>query len=286
MKRILKEPLLHFVLLGTGLFLVYGLIPKEVGRGDAGRIVVTQGQIEHLTAGFIRTWHRPPTAEELAGLVRDDVEEEIYYREAMAMELDKDDTVIRRRLRQKLQFVSEDIAAQAEPTEAELSAYLQAHASTFRLPPRFTFRQVYLSPQKHRDNLAGDAAQLLVRLNQAGSEADATALGDALMLDDRYIAASASEVSSQFGAKFAEQLAALTPGQWQGPVDSGYGVHLVLVTERSDGRLPALGEIRDAVRREWASARRLEANQKFYEELFKRYTVIIEPPKVSKGGRK
>ena len=111
------------------------------------------------------------------------------------------------------------------------------------------FARVYLSPQKHRDNLAGDAAQLLVRLNQAGSEADATALGDALMLDDRYIAASASEVSSQFGAKFAEQLAALTPGQWQGPVDSGYGVHLVLVTERSDGRLPALGEIRDAVRR-------------------------------------
>lgn len=286
MKRILKEPLLHFVLLGAGLFLAYGRMPKDVSRGDAGTIVVTQGQIEHLTAGFIKTWQRAPSAEELAGLVHDFVQEEVYCREAMAMGLDRDDTVIRRRLRQKLQFVSEDIAAQAEPTEADLNEYLQAHAATFRVPPRFTFRQVYLNPQKHRDTLAHDAAQLLVQLKQAGSQADTSALGDTLLLEDQLVAASASEVAKEFGEKFAAQLPMLAPGQWQGPVESGYGVHLILVNERTEGRQPALAEVRDAVSREWANARRLQANQKFYEELLKHYTVTIELPKAVKGGKK
>lgn len=286
MKRILKEPLLHFVLLGAALFGAYSLMPKEVSRGDAGKIVVTQGQIEHLTAGFTKTWQRPPTADELAALVRDFVQEEVYCREAMAMGLDKDDTVIRRRLRQKLEFVSEDIADRAEPTEADLNAYLQAHAATFRTPPRFTFRQVYLSPQKHRDTLARDAAQLLAQLNQAGNQADTSALGDTLMLDDQFVAIPASEVARQFGETFAAKLATLAPGQWQGPVESGYGVHLVLVSERSEGRQPALAEVREAVSREWADTRRLQANQKFYEELLKRYTVTIESPKAVKGGEK
>ncbi len=281
MRRWLKEPLLHFLLLGAGLFLVYRLMPRTVGSGEPGEIIVTQGQIEHLAAGFAKTWQRPPTAEELAGLVRDRVREEVYCREAIAMGLDKDDTVIRRRLRQKMEFVSDDIAAQAEPSEAELNAYLQTHTNTFRVPPRFTFRQVYLNPKARRD-----ATQLLAQLNQADSPTDTSTLGDALMLDHQFANVSADEVAGQFGEKFAAKLSGLSPGQWQGPIESGYGVHLVLVRERTEGRLPALAEVRDAVTREWASARRLEANQKFYQELLKRYTVTIEAPTSVEGGKK
>ena len=204
--------------------------------------------------------------------------DEVYCREAMALGLDKDDTVIRRRLRQKMEFVSDDIAAQTEPTDADLNAYLQAHPDSFRVEPRFTFSQVYLNPEKHGENLARDTAQLLAQLNQAGGKADVSALGDSFLLEHTFAAAPASEVAKQFGEKFAAKLGELAPGQWQGPVESGYGVHLVLVSERTEGRLPALAEVRDAVRREWANARRLEANEKLYEAMLTRYVVTIERP--------
>ncbi len=276
MKRILREPLFHFLLLGAGLFYAYGAMQKPVAGGGAGEIVVTMGQVENLAATFAKTWQRPPTPQELAGLVRTHVREEIYYREAMAMGLDKDDTVIRRRLSQKMEFLSEDIAAQVKPTDADLSAYLEAHADSFRVEPRFTFRHVFLNPEKHGENLARDGAQLLAQLNEAGVQVDASQLGDSLMMEHQFSAASTREIASQFGEKFAAKLPGLVPGKWQGPIESGYGVHLVLVSERTEGRLPALAEVREAVEREWDNARRLEMNEKFYEELLKRYKVTVE----------
>jgi hypothetical protein len=275
MKRIFDEPLLHFLLLGAGIFLAYSLMPHSDSSGEPGKMVVTLGQVEHLAAGFARTWQRPPTAQELAGLVRDRVREEVYFREAMALGLDKDDTIIRRRLRQKMEFIADDIA-QADPTDADLNAYLQAHPDSFRVEQRLTFRQVYLNPEKHGENLARDAAQLLTQLNQPGAKADASALGDPFLLEHQFVAVPASEVAKQFGETFPVKLGALVPGQWQGPVESGYGVHLVLISEPMEGRLPALAEVRDAVRREWDHTRRLEANEKFYQERLKRYTVTIE----------
>lgn len=272
-RRLLREPLLHFLLLGAALFLAYHLGPRR-GGAEPQQIVVSAGQIEHLAAGFARTWQRAPTPDELAGLVRDFVREEVYCREALALGLDKDDTVIRRRLRQKMEFVSEDIAAQLEPTEAELDAYLHAHPEAFRLEPRLTFQQVYLNPEKHAD-LARDVAQLLATLDQAGG-ADASTLGDPFLLGHAFAAASSGEIASQFGEAFANALSGLAPGRWAGPVESGYGVHLVRVDARTEGRLPVLAEVRDAVRREWDNARRLAANEAFYAELSRRYTVTIE----------
>jgi hypothetical protein len=278
MKRLLKEPLLHFLLLGAGLFLAYSLMPKGPGNGEPGKIVVTQGQIEHLATGFAKTWQRAPTAQELEGLVRDWVREEVYSREAVALGLDRDDAVIRRRLRQKMEFVSDDIVTQTEPSDADLTAYLQAHPDSFRVEQRFTFRQVYLNPEKHGENLARDAAQLLTQLNGADDKSDASALGDSVLLDHQFAAMPASEVAKQFGDKFVAQLDELPSGKWQGPVASGYGVHLVFVSERTEGRLPALLEVRDTVRREWTNARRLEANEQFYQAMLKHYVVTIERP--------
>lgn len=275
MKRILREPLLHFLLLGAAIFAAYGAVSKRIGD-EPGKIIVTQGQVASTVMGFTRTWQRPPTREELEGLIRDQVREEVYYREAMALGLDKDDTIIRRRLRQKMEFVTDDVVAQAQPTDAELNAYLEAHPDQFRAQ-LLTFSQVYLNPEKHGENLARDAAQLLAQLRQAGGKADVSPLGDSFLLDHKFEALPASEVGKLFGEEFAAKLGRLSPGQWQGPVKSGYGVHLVFVAERTDGRLPALAEVRDAVRREWDNARRLETNEKRYEAMLKRYVVTIEP---------
>jgi hypothetical protein len=238
-----------------------------------------------MAEGFSRTWRRPPTHAEIEGLIRDRVQEEVYCREAMALGLDRDDTIIRRRLRQKMEFVTDDVAALAEPTDDELSAFLRAHADTFRVQRQFTFSQIYLNPERHGENLARDTEQLLGQLQQAGDKADVSELGDPFLLEHKFQSLPASEAVKQFGEKFAAQLGELSPGQWQGPVESGYGVHLVRISERTEGRVPALAEARDAVRREWANARRLEANEKFYQELVKRYVVIIESPKPAEKKR-
>ena len=276
MKRILREPLLHFLLLGAGLFIAYSLMSKPGSSSAPGKIVVTAGQVEHLAAGFAKTWQRPPTDPELKGLIDDWVRDEIAAREAMALGLDKDDTVIRRRLRQKLEFVSDDIAAQTEPTDADLNAYLQAHPESFRVEPWLTFSQVYLDPVKHGDHLIRDTAQLLARLKQLGGKADTSTLGDSLLLEHTFQSVPTSEIAKQFGEEFAANLGELSPGEWHGPVESGYGVHLVWISERTEGRLPELADVRDVVRREWANAQRLEANQKFFQELLNRYSVTIE----------
>src|SRR6185503_4485088 len=276
MRRLLREPLLHFLLLGAALFLAYSLQQKNSARREPGQIVVTLGQVEQLATGFAKTWQRPPTSEELAALVRDRVREEVYCREALALGLDREDSVIRRRLRQKMEFVSDDIAALAEPTEAELEEYLRTHPESFRVEPRFTFRQVYLDPEKHGEKLGDDVAQLLVQLNQAGAEADLSTLGDSLLLEPQFAGLPTSEVAKQFGEPFALELGRLEAGRWLGPVESGYGVHLVFVGERTEGHLPALAEVRDDVRREWDDARRTAANEAFYQELLARYRVTIE----------
>jgi len=285
MKRLLKEPLLYFLLLGAAFFIAHRLISGRVD-GEPERIVVTQGQIASIKIAFARTWQRPPTSEELAGLIRDRVREEVYYREALAMGLDRDDTIIRRRLRQKLEFVTDDVAGLAEPTDSELAEYLKTHADAFRAERRLTFSQVYVNPDKHGERLAGDVAQLLVQLREKGRDADLSSFGDPSLLERRLEAAPVAEIAARFGEEFAAGLGSIPAGQWQGPVESAYGVHLVLVEERTEGRVPALAEVRDTVHREWANARRLEANEKFFQGLRERYTVTIEKPEPAEAGER
>jgi hypothetical protein len=177
-----------------------------------------------------------------------------------------------------MEFLSDDVAALAEPTDGELEAYLRTHADSFRVEPRFAFQQVFLDPQKHGEQLASDVALLLAQLNRSGSESDLSTLSDSLLLEPRYALSPASEVAKQFGDPFARALDGLQLGSWQGPVESGYGVHLVYVSERVEGRLPALSEVRDAVRREWDDARRVAANEALYQQLLARYSVTIERP--------
>jgi hypothetical protein len=273
--RLHREPLVHFLAIGASIFILHALIGGRDPQGERGRIVVTRGQIDALAANFQRTWQRPPSREELDGLIRDLALEEASAREAIALGLDRDDSVIRRRLQQKLEFVSEDLAASAEPTEADLAAYLSSHPEAFRSDDRITFRHVYLSAERHGPKLRSDADAILARL--AGG-ADPEGLGDPFLLDRDFEDVPVGEIATRFGERFAREMAELPAGAWRGPVESSYGLHLVLVASREEGRLPPLDAIREEVLRGWQDASRAEARAKFRDEILKRYRVEIEAP--------
>lgn len=283
-RRLFREPLVHFVLLGAVLYAASFFMPgNNMPAPGEKEIVISPGKIEHLAALFARTWQRPPTREELEGIVNDFIREEAAYREGLALGLDRDDTIIRRRLRQKLDFIAEDLASQAEPGDEALGAYLAEHAEAFRIAPRLTFRQIYLNPEKRGDGLAADAGKLLDLLN-SDPAADATELGDRILLDPGYADISERDIARLFGQAFAAAVAELAPGAWRGPVRSGYGMHLVKVDERLDGRIPELDEVREAVRREWENSRREKTIEQFYSNILKRYDITIEWPQAALTG--
>jgi hypothetical protein len=277
----LREPLLHFLLLGVLLFVLFEWIGGDTGP-MSNRITVSQAQVRQLATAFTKTWQRPPTEAEIKGLVDDYVREEIAYREAVAMGLDRDDTIIRRRMRQKIEFLVEDAASATPPTEAELQAYLEAHAQTFRLEPQVAFRQVYIDPSRGGDP-AARALALLSQLRKAGPEASLDDLGDSIMLEPEVPLVREDEVARSFGSEFAAQVVQLPPGSWQGPIQSGYGLHLVLVRESVPGRAATLDEVRRDVERELLSERRRDQLAAMYEELLGKYSVTVEVPPSQAG---
>ena len=272
MLRILREPLVHFLVLGAALFVVFG-ITRETDQPGERRIVVTAGQVEQLAAQFSRTWLRPPTPSELDGLVERYLRSEIYYREALAMGLGQDDPYVRNRLALKLEVLLDDLSAEAEPADTELTDFLESHAERFAKPARLSFRQVYLNPERHPDP-ATEAQRLLAGL-RAGS--DPAALGDSSLLGSAFDDLDEHQIGRQFGEKFADALLDLEPGHWSGPVHSPYGIHLILVMQREPARQPALAEIRDKVLAEWRDQRRREAKEQTYQRLRERYEIILEP---------
>ena len=282
MTKLVREPLVHFLLLGAGLFLLFSMV-GDSNDAPTDRIVVSTGQITQLTETFARTWQRPPTEKELDGLIENHIREEVYYREALAMSLDRDDTIVRRRLRQKLEFITNDLVAAVDPTEEQLQAYLEEHADAFRTPARLSFRQIYFSRERRGEQATSDAESLLARLNGASSEIDTTVLGDSLMLPGDYELISEVEVARQLGAGFAAVLSELPVGRWSGPVESGFGLHLVLIREQRPGSDPALAEAREVVEREWRNASREESNETFYRVLRDRYEVSVERPQAAAG---
>jgi hypothetical protein len=271
MRKWLREPLVHFLLGGLALFVLYGRVAPEDDGVD--RIVVNEDRVRMLVQSFERTWMRPPSEAELQGLIDDYVVEEVLYREALALGLDRDDLIVRRRMRQKMEFLNDGLA-EREPDEETLRTFLDANPERFRIPARLTFVQVFLDPDA-AGSVQERAAALLARL-RAGE--DAEALGDATLLPSGLTGATPAQVGSSFGAPFAEALAEAPVGEWSGPLASSFGLHLVRVAEREPSRLPALGDVRGVVEREWAAEERKEARERFYEALRSRYQVEVRMP--------
>jgi hypothetical protein len=283
LRKLIREPLFHFLLLGAVIFLIAGR-SRSIRVSSGEQIVVTQSQIESIVVGFSRTWMRPPTQEEMQGLVNDYVREEVLYREAKAMGLDQDDIIVRRRMRQKFEFLSEDRAARSGPPgEKELEAYLRQYADKYREEPRFTFEHIFFSREKRGELAEAQAKGALARLNGKNGDAiNVEALSDAFLLPFHFEKISASETTRLFGAYFGKQLAAVEPGSWTGPLESSYGLHLVRVEEHLPDAAPPLANVRDAVLRDLLNERRKQELDAQYAKLRARYTITVEPPQAPK----
>ncbi|KFC62377.1 hypothetical protein FG93_06077 [Bosea sp. LC85] len=272
--RLLKEPLAHFLVLALAIFALYGALNRtDESRSD--EIVVTGGKIEQLAGLFAKTWQRPPTASEIKGLIDDHVKEEILYREALALGLDKDDTVIRRRLRLKMEFLSQAQSESATPSEAELEAFLKGNPDRFRIDPTLAFRQVFLSPERRGETIEQDVASVLEVL-RAKPDTDPATLGDPTILPLELPPTRKASIGQIFGTGFAEALAQTPPGEWAGPVKSSFGLHVVHVGESRTGRSATLDEARDSLAQEWTNERRRQTEEAQLAERLRRYRVRIE----------
>jgi hypothetical protein len=273
---LLREPLLQFVVVGAALFGLYNLVDRK-NPEPPERIVISSARIANLSDGFARTWQRKPSKDELQGLVDDYIRDEVFYREGRAAGLDRDDVIIRRRVRQKMEFLAEDISA-PEPSEEQLASYLKSNSERFRTEDQFTFRQIFLSATRRASTIDSDGTQLANALARADSAVEATALGDSFLLGDEFRAVSQTAIAGIFGESFANRISGIEWGRWQGPISSSFGQHFVLVSERIPGSMPPLDNVRQEVRREWTNARRLEVEQKLYGSLKQHYAIVVEAP--------
>ncbi len=275
LRAILREPLLHFLVAGAGVFLLYGIFS---GPGDESNneISVSVGRVEHLVSIFLKTRQRLPTQEELAGLIEDYLVEEFLYREAIAIGLDRDDTIVRRRMRQKMDFLLDDLAT-IEPTDEELQQYLSEQPERFRRDARFSFDHFYVAD--------GDAAVATSILDQlrAGKLTDESAAVRSGLLPDRIDDLSETQISALLGSTFTQQLMQLEPGDWAGPIESPYGVHLVRIDQIVESIVPPLAAIRRDVRREWLVDRRKTSRDAMIDELRSKYRITIEDYEVSRS---
>jgi peptidyl-prolyl cis-trans isomerase C len=271
----LREPLLHFLVIGGLLFVFYSLLNDEVNKND-NRIVITTNDINRLSTQWKKQWKRLPTQIELKGLIEHYIREEVMYREALVLGLDKNDFIVRRRLAQKLEFISSDLASLAEPADAELADFLITHQDKFTQPSKLSFKHIYLNTDKRGAQAQKDAQNLLNKLTSFNSIVDFNALGDPFMLGQQYEHVTEQEVSRIFGNTFATKLFALPIGSWQGPVESGYGIHLVQIDTKTTSSQPQLNSVYDKVRAEWFVQQRSQMDEVFYKSLRKRYEIKIK----------
>ena len=273
----LRSPLLHFLLIGAVVYLLYGLTDSDTTLISPDTITVTAGDVAWMEDSWQKRWNRSPTPEERKGLIDQHVRETVLYREALAMGLEQDDVIIRRRLAQKLEFLFQDLADVVPPDDQELRTYFEANRDRYQDPDLLTFTHVFLDPDQRGDRTLADAEAMLAELGaQDDPTRDAADLGDLFMLQSYYPQRPESEVSKLFGREFARSVFELEPGQWHGPVLSGYGVHLVYVHDRLQSPPPDFDAVVERVAEDWQTDRRQAFNEKFVENLMSRYEVTIE----------
>jgi len=268
--------------IGAAIYLLYGIFAEPVSEEVENTIVVSAGEIEWMRTSWQKRWNRPPTPEEFDGLVQQYIRETVLYREALTMGLNQHDQVIRRRLAQKLEFLAKDLVALVPPTEEELVAYFKANKDRYQEPALYTFTQVFIDPDKRGDATLSDAETIKATLiGQGDAIEDAGALGDDFMLQSYYPERDETEIRKLFGGGFTQSLIDLAPGQWHGPVLSGYGTHLVFVSSIHEPPPSVFAEVRERVVEDWTTDRSEELNEQFYANLRDSYTIVIEEPVVA-----
>jgi len=280
MKRFLREPLLHFLLLGALLFAIYSFTQGgRTASAPSREIRLTPDELAQLVLLFQAQWRREPTQEEFSRMVENKIQGEILYREALAMGLDKGDEIVKRRMAQKMQFLAEDVAAAREPTAAELKSWFEKNSAMFAQPNRVSFRHLYFSPDRRGARAREDASNAGAKL--AGQPQDARlagSLADRFMFQDFYRDRAPEQLGREFGPQFALAVAKLAPGSWQGPIESGFGWHLVFVDTVIPGRVPEFEEIEADVKTAWLAEQKAQAWEKAYKDMRAKYTVLLPAP--------
>ena len=280
MKRLLREPLLHFLLLGGALFAISRVVNPSTGTAAPSRqIMLTLDDLRQLQIGFAAQWQRPPTEQEMLGLLEGRIKEEVLYREALAMGLDKDDTIVRRRMAQKMEFLAEDVSAAKEPTTEELKAWFAQNTKLFTQPARVTFRLLYFSPDRRGKSAWSDAGKALAKLK--GKPADwpgAAALGDPFMFQDYLADRTPDQIAKDFGPLFAKALFVQKPGEWTGPIESGYGWHLVFLDTLTPERASTFEEVEPDVKTAWLGARKAAGWDEAYRKMRSKYELLLPAP--------
>ncbi len=273
--RLVREPLLQFLALGLLLFIGYQALHRTAGPRP-GRIELTADDLRQIDLAWVAQGRPAPTPEQMQALVDGRVREEILYREALSLGLDKDDTIVRRRMAQKMEFLFEDVAALREPTAGELQTWFQNNAERFTRPARATFRHLYFSPDWRGANAREAAARALAKIAGKPMDApEATALADPFMFQDYYGDRTPEDVRKLFGPVFARALFAVAPGAWAGPIESGYGWHIVWVDAMTPPRVPAFEEVERDVETAWLEDRRADMREKTYEAMRARYEIVL-----------
>jgi peptidyl-prolyl cis-trans isomerase C len=275
-KRWLSEPLVHFLLIGMALFVAYrALNPAAVADARTNVIELTQDDLFQMSVVRLAQGRPAPTPDEMRHLVEAKVREEILYREALALGLDKGDTIVKRRLAQKMEFLAEDVAAVSDPASGELEAWFEKNAERFAVAPRVSFRHLYFSPDRRGSTARGDAERALARLSEVPDDASVAALSDPFMFQEHYGDRSPEQLAKLFGPAFAREIFKLAPGLWQGPIESGYGWHLVFADTVTPRRLPAFEEVETEVKVAWVEEQRAISKRKMYEAMRARYQVVL-----------
>lgn len=285
-RALLREPLVHFLLAGVVLFSLSALFGQSFGVGDnSNRIEVTADRIQQLHETWTRQRGAPPTQRELDSLIEDFIREEVLYREAIASGLDQGDTIVRRRLAQKVEFLAQSVASTVEPSDAELQAYFDANAERYRIPDQVSFSHVYFSGSNRGAGAETAARRALARLASGEvAGAEATQLGDRFMLQYEYPPQSRDQIRDLFGPRFAGRLFELPVDEWSGPVLSSYGMHVVRIRQRVPPRLPVLSEVRNQIARDLSGERLRSAADGYYEGLRRRFEIVVDAEALAGGA--
>ena len=275
--RLFTEPLIQFLIIGACIYGAYALFgaPEEDFRDT--RVHVDSARINAFISGWESRWNRPPTRDEIDGLIQSYIKEDVLYRQAVLMGLNEDDPITRRRMAQKLEFLTSDLAMMVQPAEGDLEQYFNENSELYRAPDRMTFSQVFFDPDDRGNRTLEDAKEALVKLQTAGVPTEESMqVGDGFMLQGDFVSVTEAEAARQMGNGFVEAVVKLEPGSWHGPVLSGYGVHLVYMYDYQKSPPAIFEDVQAAVLENWQLEQREKFNADFLENLKTRYEIVID----------
>ena len=273
--KLIREPLLHFLVIGAALFFLFSQVGGPEIETD-NRIVITQADLDRLADVWLRRTGRPPSSQDRERQLDHFIRDQVLYREALVMGLDKDDVIVRRRLSQKMEYLFKNLGSIVEPDEVELNSFLAENASNFTIPAKISFRHIYLNPDSRGQGIYVSARKLLTQLQDPAGVTDVVSKSDRTLLAYDYSEKRENEIAALFGDAFSKQVFSLPAGSWQGPIDSVYGVHLVYIKSHNMPRLPQLSEIRERVSSEWKAEKQRKTGDVFYQSLLQRYEIVLD----------